>query len=175
MHTFPKPNMSVRFSQRGVRILCREFHYLPVVYDVPGQQTSDFTAGKMYFSAQGYGPSSGRNINCFAGQEEYLVVSASTDHNLYVWRLPIGPLNDNQAAKQPLAVLRGHKDKIFSVRYNRRGENYQIVDAHSPMNHFKKNKIVYTSFNSFSSQVHEHSFFFLLSFAHYITFEKLSA
>ena len=127
MHTFPKPNMSVRFSQRGVRLLCRELHYLPVVYDVPGQQTSDFTAGKMYFSAQGYGPSSGRNINCFAGQEEDLVVSASTDHNLYVWRLPIGPLNDNQAAKQPLAVLRGHKDKIFSVRYNRRSDTLASV------------------------------------------------
>ena len=109
--------MSVRFSQRGVRLLCRELHYLPVVYDVPGQQTSDFTAGKMYFSAQGYGPSSGRNINCFTGQEEDLAVSASTDHNLYVWRLPIRPLNDNQTAEQPLAVLRGHKDKIFSVQH----------------------------------------------------------
>ena len=118
MHIFPSANNSVRFNLQGTRLVCKESNKLPVVYNVP--IGSGAVNGIVEFSAPGYGiPGYGKHIHCFAGQDNELVVAASADHNLYVWSLP----NDQmvrQIVDQPLVVLRGHKDKIFTVRFNNR-------------------------------------------------------
>ena len=100
--------------------MCKESHPLPVVYNVP--IGSGAVNGQVQFTASGYGaPDTGKDIHCFAGQDDELVVAASADHGLYIWSLP----NDQQVAgdqivDKPLVVLRGHKDDIYAVRYNRR-------------------------------------------------------
>ena len=120
MHIFPSANNSVRFNLQGTRLVCKESNKLPVVYNVP--IGSGAVNGKVEFSAPGYGiPGYGRHALCFAGQEGELVVAASADHGLYVWSLP----NDqvvHTVVDQPLVVLRGHKDRINSVRYNNRSD-----------------------------------------------------
>ena len=118
-HTFPKANNNVRFNRRGTRLLCKEVGKLPTVYNVP--QEANGISGKVQFSSQGYvKPTNGRNLNCFAGQDDELVVAASADHGLYVWSLPTDQqVAGDQVVDQPLVVLRGHKDEIYSVRYNR--------------------------------------------------------
>ena len=80
--------------------------------------------GKVQFSAPGYGVSDcGRNINCFAGKDDELVVAASADHGLYIWSLPSDQkVAGDQINNQPLVVLQGHKDSIFSVRFNQRSD-----------------------------------------------------
>ena len=106
--------------------MCKESNPLPVVYNVPiGRGAAN---GQVRFSAPGYGMPDGygRHAFCFAGQEDELVVAASADHGLYVWSLP----NDqvvHTVVDQPLVVLRGHKDKIFAVRFNH--EMYMLASA----------------------------------------------
>ena len=77
---------------------------------------------KMQFSAPDYAnPNFVGNNSCFAGQDDELVVAASIDHGLFVWSLPTDQqVAGDQIVDQPLVVLRGHKNNISSVRYNRR-------------------------------------------------------
>ena len=76
---------------------------------------------KMQFSAPDYAiPYYGRNNSCFAGQDDELVVVASADYGLFVWSLPTDQqVAGYQVIDQPLVVLRGHKDDIYAVGYNR--------------------------------------------------------
>ena len=125
----PKANNNVRFNRRGTRLLCREVGQLLTVYNVP--QVANGISGKVQFSSQGYvKPTTGRNLNCFADQEDELVVAASADHSLYVWALPTDhQLAGDQIVDQPLVALRGHMDKIFSVRYNRQSDTLASAGA----------------------------------------------
>ena len=100
--------------------MCKQSSKLPFVYNVPIGRGA--VNGKVQFTAPGYNvPGNGKDIHCFAGQDDELVVAASADHGLYIWSLP----NDQmvrQIVDQPLVVLRGHKDKIFTVRFNNRSD-----------------------------------------------------
>ena len=122
VHTFSNlTNCSVRFNRQGTRLLCREDSQLPTVYQVPtSQQMTGGVNRKMQFSAPDYAsPQVGRNINCFACQDDELVVVASGDHGLFVWSLPTDQqVAGDQVIDQPLVVLRGHKNYIHAVRYN---------------------------------------------------------
>ena len=120
--------------------MCKESNKLPVVYNVP--IGSGAANGQVLFSAPGYGMPDGygRHAFCFAGQEDELVVAASTDHGLYVWSLP----NDqvvHTVVDQPLVVLRGHKDEILAVRFNNRSDTLasagreKIIKLWSPIGH----------------------------------------
>ena len=81
---------------------------------------ADGISGKVQFSSQGYvTPTTGRNLNCFAGRDDELVVAASADHGLYVWSLPTDQQLADEQIDQSLVVLRGHTGSIYSVRYNR--------------------------------------------------------
>ena len=123
VHTFSDiANCSVRFNRQGTRFLCREDSQLPTVYQVPtSQQMTGGVNRKMQFSAPDYAsPQVGRNLNCFAGKDDELVVAASADHGLFVWSLPTDQkVAGDQVIDQPLVVLRGHKDDIYAVGYNR--------------------------------------------------------
>ena len=114
-------NESVRFNRQGTRLLCREVCQLPTVYEVPtSQQMTDGVNGKVGFSAPNYAISYEVNSFCFAGKDDEMVVAASADHELFVWSLPTDlQLTGDQLIDQPLVVLRGHKDYINAVRYNR--------------------------------------------------------
>ena len=122
VHTFSDiANCSVRFNRQGTRLLCQESNQLPIVYKVPtGHEMTDGFSRKIKFSAPDYAsPQVGRNLHCFAGQYDELVVAVSTDHNLFVWSLPtVQQLPVDQVVNQPLVVLRGHKEIIHAVRYN---------------------------------------------------------
>ena len=105
-------------------MLCRESNKLPVIYNVPnGQLMGSSTNGraeKVQFSSEGYStPSAGTSNICFAGKNDELVVAASANHNLYVWSLHNDQeMAGDQVVDQSAVVLKGHKSKIFSVRYN---------------------------------------------------------
>ena len=127
MHTFPndKGAYSTKFNRNGTRLHCGEVKRSPVVYDVSTEQQ---TNGKVRFSAKGYSISDkGRNLHCFAGQDDELVVSASNDHNLYVWSLP-RELGREQVVNQSVAVLRGHENNVLAVRYNSRTSTLASAD-----------------------------------------------
>ena len=100
--------------------MCKQSNKLPFVYNVPIGRGA--VNGKVQFTASDYSHlDNGGNNFCFAGQDDELVAAASVDHGLYIWSLP----NDQQVAgdqvvDKPLVVLRGHKDDIYAVRYNRR-------------------------------------------------------
>ena len=106
---------------------------MPVVYNVPtdGQNIPGAKRGKTQFTAQGCFTSNfGRNPSCFAGQEDELVVAASADHGLFIWSLPTDQqLEGDQIVDQSLVALRGHKDNIYSVRYNRQSDTLASAGA----------------------------------------------
>ena len=83
---------------------------------------------KLHFWSQDYDviPNYGRGMHCFAGQDDELVVAASGDYGLFVWSLPNND-NGSQIEDQLLVVLRGHRDAIYRVRYNRRSETLASV------------------------------------------------
>ena len=91
---------------------------------------TDGVNGKVEFSSQGYAISHcGWNNSCFAGQDDELVVVASADHGLFVWSLPTDQkVAGDQIVDQPLVVLRGHKDDINAVRYNRQRDTLASAD-----------------------------------------------
>ena len=121
------PNNSVRFNRQGTRLLCRESLRLPTVYNVP--QAANNISGKVQFSAPDYvTPTTGRDIHCFAGPEDELVVAASADYGLYVWSFPTDHLSD-LIVDQSLVVLKGHKDQICSVCYNRQSDTWASAGA----------------------------------------------
>ena len=120
-------NSSARFNQRATRLLCIEFQsaHSTVCYNVPSeQQQMGGVNGKVRFSSKvTLLPSQEENLNCFAGRDDELVVAASDDHSLFVWPLPTdGEMGGDQVVDQSLVVLRGHKDIIFSVCYNRQSD-----------------------------------------------------
>ena len=52
---------------------------------------------------------------CFAGDDDELVVAASSDHSLQIWSVPSG--RGDRIINQSLLSLRGHQKEINSVRY----------------------------------------------------------
>ena len=92
---------------------------------------ADGISGKVQFSSQGYvTPTTGRNINCFAGRDDELVVAASANHGLFIWSLPTDQqVEGDQIVDQSLVALRGHKDNIFSVRYNLQSDTLASAGA----------------------------------------------
>ena len=79
---------------------------------------------KVQFSAPDYAISHcGWNNYCFAGKDDELVVAASANHGLFVWSLPTDQqVPGDQIVDQPLVVLRGHKEDIYAVGYNRQSD-----------------------------------------------------
>ena len=58
------------------------------------------------------------------------MVAASAHHDLYVWSLPtVQQVEGDQIVDQSLVALRGHKDNIFSVRYNRQSDTLASAGA----------------------------------------------
>ena len=91
---------------------------MAVVYipSLTGGASAD--SGQVRLSSEGYSlPDFGRNISCFAGQDDDLIVSASTDLNLYIWYLPESRENDI-SVNESLLELRGHAGKVYDVRYD---------------------------------------------------------
>ena len=142
-------NTSVKFNQRGTRLLCHEFGHLsfPKVYDVATSQQMASngveSSRRVEFSAPGYAtPYGGRNNFCFAGQDDELVVAASFYTNLFVWSLPFDQeLSEYQVIDQPLVALEGHEDQIYSVRYNRQRDTLasageeKVITLWTPIDH----------------------------------------
>ena len=109
--------------------MCRESFQPPTFYNVP--QVANGISGKTQFSSQGYvTPTTGRNLNCFAGRDDELVVAASADYGLYVWSLPSDQqVAGDQVIGQTLTVLQGHKGVIYSVCYNHASDTLASAGA----------------------------------------------
>ena len=90
------------------------------VVDIPsltGGASAD--AGQVRLLSDGYSlPGFGRNKFCFAGRDDDLVVSASTDNNLHVWALPESHEGNEISVNEALLVLRGHTQPVFAVRFD---------------------------------------------------------
>ena len=127
MHTFPSTNDDrmpmAKFNKKGTRLLSAALGQSPVVYDVPANNDSSIgnAVGSVRLSTQGYSNPNfiGYNFMCFAGKEDELVVSpSSNDHNLYVWSLMPKSQGSYLTVDQSVVVLRGHSDEVYTVRYD---------------------------------------------------------
>jgi len=121
--TLPSPDgtLSSRFNGLGNRLLCFEKNDVCLqltVYDFPTRHRS-FATGKVVlmdpadFSYEAVG----WDACCFAGLEDDLVISGSTDKRLFVWSLPDGNRGMDCTVTRSLRVLDGlHAGIIRSVR-----------------------------------------------------------
>ena len=108
------------FNRQGTRLLGGLINDpFVVVTDVPTFTDGAAAAatGHINLSAQGFSVPGGRNTLCFAGRDDDLVVSASTDHNLYVWSLP-GSQGSEISVNQSVLELRGHTGSVYTVRFD---------------------------------------------------------
>ena len=113
---------SARFNGEGSRLLCNRESKLPVVYNVTtvAQQQqkpapADSVTGMVELTAPGYSVASVRSSNCFAGDNDELVVGSSSDHRLFIWSVPEG--RGDRIIDQSLLSLTGHQHEIHAVRY----------------------------------------------------------
>ena len=92
------------------------------VYNVPSvaqQQPApaDAVTDKVELTAPTYSVAiNGRSINCFAGDDDELVVAPSSDNNLFIWSVPEGR-GDDRTIDQSLLSLTGHQHRICNMRY----------------------------------------------------------
>ena len=89
------------------------------VVDIPSLTSGGAAAGgQVRLASPRYSiPGFGRNKFCFAGRDDELVVSISTDNNLHVWSLPEGEGYDISVNKS-LLKLRGHTQPVYAVQYD---------------------------------------------------------
>ena len=111
-----------KFNRKGTRLLSTALGQPPVVYDVPANNDSSIgnAVGSVRLSTEGYSPHNcSLDFMCFAGKEDELVVSpSSNDHNLYVWSLMPKSQGSDLTVNQSVAVLCGHSDEVYTVRYD---------------------------------------------------------
>ena len=89
---------SARFNGEGSSLLCSPYSNLPVIYNVPTEQQqqqkpapADSVTGLVELTAPGYSVAkSEHSSNCFAGDDDELVVASSSDHRLFIWSVPEG-------------------------------------------------------------------------------------
>ena len=111
-----------RFDTEGTRLLCRgindEGSHHVVLHQVPSEQQNpdQQVEPTILKSPSGYSvPMEGRNICCFAGEEDQLVVAQSaTDHSLHFWSVPNGM---QTGTVDHLLSLRGHQEPVNCVRF----------------------------------------------------------
>jgi len=98
-------------------LLCRSSRGHPVVYNVPAtEQQKQRPAGKVQLTTPGHFVADEGNSNsCFAGDDDELVVAASSDHRLFVWFAPEGI--GNRSVNHSLLSFSGHQRPIDQVRY----------------------------------------------------------
>ena len=114
---------SARFNGEGSRLLCSPYSNLPVIYNVPTEQQqqqkpapADSVTGMVELTAPGYSVAkSEHSSNCFAGDDDELVVASSSDHRLFIWSVPDG--RGDRTIDQSLLSLTGHQHEIHAVRY----------------------------------------------------------
>ena len=89
------------------------------VVDIPSLTSGGAAAGgQVRLASPRYSiPGFGRNKFCFAGRDDELVVSTSTDNYLQVWSLPASQGN-KISVNQSLLELRGHTQPVFAVQYD---------------------------------------------------------
>ena len=119
-HTFSNLSSSSTcvFNRKGTRLLEGRAKQPLTVVDIPSLTGDGATGGQVRLSSEGYSlPGFGRNIFCFAGWDDDLVVSASKDNNLYIWSLPESQVNDS-SVNQSLLELRGHTSLVYAVWYD---------------------------------------------------------
>jgi len=113
------------FNSLGTRLLCRELESQGsqhiVIHKIPSegqQQGSDEQMEKIKLKSAGYTASRmGLKICCFAGEDDDLVIAASSEANLHIWSVPDVRSSGNGMAEQFLLSLSGHKQAINSVDY----------------------------------------------------------
>ena len=121
---------SARFDGNGSRLLCR-LHEENVVYNVPASSTD-----MVQLKAPGYCVYS--NHGCFAGDDDELVVSQSTNLSLFIWSVPDG--QGDRTIDQPLLLLPGHQYAVRDLRYSKitstlaSGDHGGVIKLWSPSN-----------------------------------------
>ena len=130
-----------RFDKRGNRLVCSSFSKPPVIYNVPTEQPSSnavAVTNQVQLKAPGYSFANeeGSSSNCFAGDDDELVVASSSDHRLFIWS--VSDSRRDRTINQSLLSLSGHHQLINTVRYNKvtstlasgdQGQSNQIMDT----------------------------------------------
>ena len=143
VHSFGDPMMTygARFDKRGNRLVCSSFSKPPVIYNVPTEQPSSnavAVTNQVQLKAPGYSFANeeGSSSNCFAGDDDELVVASSSDHRLFIWS--VSDSRRDRTINQSLLSLSGHHQLINTVRYNKvtstlasgdQGQSNQIMDT----------------------------------------------
>ena len=132
---------SARFDEKGNRLVCSSFSKPPVIYNVPTEQPSSnavAVTNQVQLKAPGYSFANeeGSSSNCFAGDDDELVVASSSDHRLFIWS--VSDSRRDRTINQSLLSLSGHHQLINTVRYNKvtstlasgdQGQSNQIMDT----------------------------------------------
>ena len=116
VHTYPDSVFSssskCKFNRQGTRLLGREINDpFVAVADVPTFTGSAATAATSYRTCSSFGTRIFRPW-MWIGE---LVVSASTDHNLYVWSFP-GSQGSDISYNQSLLELCGHTGSVYAIQ-----------------------------------------------------------
>jgi len=78
------------------------------------------------------------NHGCFAGDDDELVVSQSTNLSLFIWSVPDG--QGDRTIDQPLLFLPGHQYAVKDLRYSKitstlaSGDHGGVIKLWSPSN-----------------------------------------
>jgi len=85
VQVFPISTMA-KFNRKGTSLIVIDVGSLmATVIPVVEPSMADAVSGEIWLSAQGFSlPDVGKNLMCFAGHVDELIVSASKDYSLYV-------------------------------------------------------------------------------------------
>ena len=120
------------FDAKGSRLLCREVDESGASHLVVRYIPANVQVEMKELQSVGYSvPKAGRNICCFAGDHDELVVaSTAVDHSLHIWSVPDGLPSGNRTAES-LLTLRGHQQALNSVRYCKTNSSLATCGAES--------------------------------------------
>ena len=98
-------------------MLCKPIEDLSVVYNVRTdhqQPAANEVTDKVQLTAPGFSVAV-CSTNCFAGDDDELVVGTSSDHRLFIWSVPEG--RGDRTIDQSLLSLTGHQRAVNAVHY----------------------------------------------------------
>ncbi|KAH3853970.1 hypothetical protein DPMN_096508 [Dreissena polymorpha] len=113
-------SMSVRFNQRGDRLVALRRRLPPVMYGIHSNEPL------CEFDHAGYYNSCTMKSISFAGENDQYVLSGSDEFNLYMWAVP-EDLSERMYINSAHMVLGGHRSIVNQVRFN--PSNHIIISS----------------------------------------------
>ncbi|XP_070578975.1 DDB1- and CUL4-associated factor 5-like [Ptychodera flava] len=112
--------MSVKFNNRGDRLLALRRRLPPVLFDIQSKTPL------LQFDHSGYYNSCTMKSCCFGGDRDQYALSGSDDFSLYVWKIP-DETREIPWVSEAHMVLKGHRSIVNQVRFN--PSNHMIASS----------------------------------------------